>query len=149
MSEKFNRIVQGPSSMKLVRVEDPSVGGEVVYQFDEGYTYRIQSLNFLLTTSAVVDDRWPYLTLLRGGDYVAFLIPAGKTVASEAIRYHWHHGATIGDVSAIYPHVVSQLARNLYVVGGDILITETLGIDVGDQYSEINLNLQKWPVAED
>jgi hypothetical protein len=149
MSKKFNRITQGPSSFELVEIEDPAAGADFFFSFEDGYTYRIQSMNFLLTCSAVVADRWPYIEIRRGGRYIGFLSPAGKIIASEAVNFHWMHGLTNSDASAVTPHIICQLPRNLYLIGKDVLRTATFNIDVGDQLTEVVLYLQKWPMIED
>lgn len=149
MTEKFNRLVDGPFSLLPVDITAPAAGSDFHHYLEEGYTYQLLSMTLTFTTSVVVANR---IVILHShiGQKVLMSIPVeGLQVASEALVYNFTSGGFRLDLSALLSLMFVALPTEVLLPGGTRISSQTLNIDAGDQFSNIYLYLRKWPVIED
>lgn len=132
----------GTATRKTVLVSNPAAGADWSVTVPAGEFWHIQSLTATLATSAVVGNRAPRLEISDGVNRIDEIQPSTVQAASIAAQ-RWgmspggatpanSNGANVGGWGGPQPFLLSP---------GYILSTSTVNLDVGDQWSQIALDV--------
>jgi hypothetical protein len=121
-----------PGRIRLVTGTVPAAGQEFQDTVPSGVIWKVRSVRFLLTTSAVVTNR--YVSMIFDNGVSAFFRTYGSIAqtASTAYQYSMANQASLGNG----PEYVHSLPA-LVLPGGYRLGSSTSGLQVADQYSAI------------
>ena len=122
----------------------PAAGQQWSYKVDGRYVERLVAVNFALTTSAVVANRFPVVLLRDNNGVVIAEVPAGNAVAAAStVAAYLVNGS---------PNTAQGAAGNTYGFLPEILIpgdwTWGSGVgamDPGDQLSAVTLLVHRFP----
>lgn len=135
------RLVFGITSAAstLYDVTAPAAGADFTYTVPAGVYGTLQAVTATLATDANAATRHPILQVTRGGKNIA-LVPNGNfgTISSSA-SYGWMVGgvATGGTTTT-----VGAALPPINVQPGDIIKSTQSGLQVGDQFSAVEILLQ-------
>lgn len=122
----------------------PAAGAQWKYTADGRYFERILSVGYTFTASAVVGNRFLSVQLTDNNGLVITKIPGGDNVAAAGVPVVW---LTVGSA------LLAQ-GPNGDTFGSipDFLIppgwswgSQVFGMDVGDQFSQVVLMVQRYP----
>lgn len=124
--------------LEVITIPAPGAGNQLVFNFPGDRVWRIRSILASYTTSAVVANRQPALTLKRGTD-VVLAVPQGITVpASSAVFVSWSlYGPQAGAVTPF--GVVATPLPEIIIPGGWTFSTLVSAGDVGDAWGQFNI----------
>lgn len=128
------------------QIADPAVGAEISITPTTSAGWWIQSLNFLLTTSAVVATRVPTMLASNGTDNWLRTVAANGQVASVARRYVAYMGASRGSEGGDFISV-DWPVNGVFLPQGHTLSTVTANRDAGDQYSAVHFAVWEFPTG--
>ena len=115
----------------------PSAGQEAKATVPGGQRWNVLGILGRLVTSATVANRVPTLTFSTGNSVFA-RIPAAVTVTAGLTRYFmWYPEAQAANDGSVYQLPIPRLILD----AGAIIATSTTGIDAGDQWDALWLNL--------
>lgn len=128
----MHRYVQGS-------VANPGAGHDLSDIPNYGDSYRLLTLRAVLTTSAVVANRYPHFQFVSpSGAVIHEIVPAAAQAASLAVTYDLvaANGALF-DGSAVHDGVSSLSLPDLWVPAGTKVRTLTTAIDAGDTWTGV------------
>lgn len=123
---------------RLIKVPNPGANTEISVKVEGGFIWHLQAVSFTFTTSAAVATRGVALQAFDGSDVVWQVFAPASQVASIAGQYSLLRG--FGGTSNIA--AINRQAGTLPpipVLGGQVLRTSTLALDVADAYTLITL----------
>lgn len=83
---------EGPGRPIVIRPANPSFGANLVYSVPAGVRWRLMAILCALTTDATVQDRLPFVRLLKGSEIVCDSAAAQTQPASVTKAYSWAAG---------------------------------------------------------
>jgi hypothetical protein len=133
---------EGPGWKHSVQQANPGAGADWTFTLGATQRMRIESLNAVLTASAAVANRQVQLIVDDGVNVVGFF-PASVNIVASAVA---NVTATSGSVNTpvITTDVSIPIPQPLILEPGWRLRTSTVGIQAGDQWSAIWLNVEEW-----
>jgi hypothetical protein len=127
----------------LFQVGNPAAGANFTLNIPTGEQWVLRSLRCILTTSAVVGQRVPALTLQTGAGAIMVHSPSNvNQTATNVFSYTWFAGAA--GIANVGNAVICAWPIELRMQSGWQLQTITALLDVGDQYSSINLCVERF-----
>jgi hypothetical protein len=146
----YGRLVsppEGPGRLRTVNVANPAAGADWSVTVQANCRWRIASLLATFTASATVANRVPIIRLRD----VTNAVDLGRFVAPTAIT------AGLAFFMTAAPGIVNQITSGNdiaiplpqpIIMSGQLpvngLFVSTAGIQVGDQWSSINLTIEEW-----
>jgi hypothetical protein len=122
--------------MRIVKLANPSAGTDFALPVSGIGDWIVESIAFVLTTSAVVANRLVQLSADDGTDVFGRYGAPAIQVASLVQRYSGFIGSTGGGTAGNLTSLAFPTV-GLYLPQGGFLRSVTQAIDVGDQYSAI------------
>jgi len=122
-------------TLEVVRVAKPAAGAQWAFTFPGDRIWRVRGVTALLTTSAVVANRIPALSLDDGANFLAVAGHVAATAAGSATEYGWNTFAPL--MTAPSGGFASAGLPDLTFAGGLTLRSQCGGFDVGDQWSAV------------
>lgn len=139
--------LDGPGNLRSIAGTTPAAGAEISETVPAGARWELLSFRARLVTSAAVANRFARLTLDDGGaiEYDDEHVTATAQTATQTDYYCWTEGG---------PIVVGQngyhgsLPVNNRLGAGHRIKTVTSGIDVADQWSQVQYLVREWLTGE-
>ena len=128
----------------LILVPQPAAGAEWTYAVPGGEVWRLRSIYAELQASAVVANRNARVLLQTGGLTFARL-PADTSIAANILgRLTWI------DVGVAYAQGNTQVVPMpvIDLAAGDVISSSTGGLDVGDQWQNVAIQVVRTQVME-
>lgn len=124
-------------------VANPGAGSQWLFLYPNHRRYKLVSCRFTLTTSAVVNNRNTGLIFSFGGNDVITIPQAVVQPASTSFKYQYMIGTYI---NALLPsnNLLMSLPADLIAPGNMAVRTETVNLDVGDSFTDIELIFSSW-----
>lgn len=120
----------------------PGAGAEISETVPIGAKWRLRSFNLKLTTTAVAGAREIQL-FIDDGTNVVFRMGAGSSqIASLSPNYSYFPGGQFYNSNNL--NKSSILPIDCIIMPGYRIRTSTVGIDVGDQYSAVQYEVEEW-----
>lgn len=134
---------EGPGGLTQVVVANPAAGADWIFTVPTNATWRIISISEVLVTSAVVANRVPKFrfNFSGGGRFFRTGNTARVTASSNLLIAAATGGAFVGDT---LDSMQLSLPVGIRVRSGDLIASETLAIDGGDQYSQIVIRFEDY-----
>jgi putative heme iron utilization protein len=133
---------------RIVQVDSPAAGKEWSFRLPsvpEGVWWKVKTAKFILTTSAVVANRQVRMGffLTDGADPFAAAVVSNQQAAGLVVNYFMQEAS--GQVGAFNDAGAksAQIPFDLKLQAGYIVGSQTVALDVGDQYSGIVLCLEE------
>jgi len=124
--------LEGRGNLRSIVGTDPAAGVEISETVPTGRRWRVQSVNFGLTTSAVVANR-QVLFIIDDGVNSGFLVPAVSVqAASLLVGYCWTPGAA--SISTTGGRSIGPLPSPCIMTAGMRFRTVTTNLDPGANY---------------
>jgi hypothetical protein len=136
------------SFLQVATIATPVAGAEFTIRAPGQGIWRILSLAFLLTTSAVAANR---RVALVADDQTDVWFAAESTVdvaAGSAVRFGAYPGAPSAGLTAVLVNLPLPYG-GLVLQPGHRLRSSTTLIDVGDAYTQIRAQVQEYPQGPD
>lgn len=134
--------VSGRGIMRAITGNDPAAGAEIAQGVEENSLWRLSSLRFGFTTSAVAANRRVRFVLSRGGNVVAVIPSQHVQTASTAIAY------TIAPFGFDSPlrdgEVLIALPNDIFLGEDDTIATSTISLQAGDDYGAPIISVEQW-----
>lgn len=131
-----------------VAPSNPSAGADWTNTFSTGQTntttYRIavQSVHFILTSSATVANRQVCLQWKNGATVIFQACANGVQTATQVVSYDFMPGIAPSGTAGL--QFMVPLPAGFMLSSNNILASSTTGIQVGDQISNIQISLMEW-----
>lgn len=142
MSDKLMSALAHQSTMdrvlEVLPVPTPAPGAQFVFTLPGDRIYRIRGVSALLTTSAVVGNRLPAITIDDQSQVTSGAQSNVVTPASTAVRYLWNHQSVTATAAAA-GGVVTNGLPDIVVPGGYRIRSVATAFDVADQWSAVNV----------
>lgn len=129
---------------RTLPVTAPAAGAEWSFPNNRGAVLWIYALTQRLVTSAVVATRTPTVRVLSGLEIVHIFTTAQNQAASLDRRIAAYNGANHAD-SATGGNRLAWPVDGVRLLNGWTVASNTPGMDVGDQYSEILIHCVEFP----
>ncbi len=139
---KIESSVEGPGLIRMITGTDPAAGNEISETVPTGARWRFISLSSVFIASADVANRTPKLKFGAGMDTV---FSTGESAVLTASQTAFISFADVGqeDISAILS-LVQCVPANLILKAGDIIGTNTGGIQAADNWLAPTLLVEEW-----
>jgi hypothetical protein len=139
--------LDGPGHLRSIAGTTPAAGADISETVPTGARWEAIAFGGRLTTSATVANRFPRLTIDDGGA-VPFIDEgelATAQTASQAARHTWREGlnAQINQVN-----FNGGLPVHTFLLAGSRIRTVTTGIQVGDQWDQVQFLVREWLTGE-
>lgn len=118
--------------VRTYKPANPAAGAQLAFTATE--QFELDAVRLILTTSAVVANRFMQLRILDGTGAVVWDDQPATVAASQSAGFNFYNGA--GGQGAGNFSVQCSLPRLVIPVGWQI-VTTTTGLDVADQYSAV------------
>lgn len=136
---------EGRGFTQAINPANPGAGNNFSFTFDQRFRWRLDSLAFKFTTSAVVANRSVRLLI---GTVALFnmAIPApGVQAASTTLDYTWGTGLPYGATDATFGFTAPLPANLEWSTASHLpLITSIGNIDVGDTITAVIIRATSW-----
>jgi len=134
--------VEGPGHPYVVVCTPPGAGHDINTNVPANARWRVHGLLAFLTTDAVVANRLPGIGINTGGlsGFVGWC--PSVIVASKGVEFGGAEFAPY--VVATSNYAMLPLPPNLVALSGDYVGTVTAGLDPGDIWSQLELNVEEW-----
>jgi len=132
----------GPGYVRYVSGTNPAIGSQATITVPAGRIWRVLSCRATLSTSASVANREVRFRQNQGGGFV-FIAPAVHTQPENTTYiYTWVSGGRTDQVMYnVNPVIVPDV---VYLKGGDVVQTEVLNWQAGDDWSAIEMTVEEW-----
>jgi len=133
--------VQG--RIRVINIPGPGGGIDIYHTQDARVRWEIKSLFYLLTTEVGVADRIVQLYISNIGGYIMAFEPAEVQPASTARYHQWspNEGQTVLTGGTVQNNVIPVGLR----LNNQMTIeTITVGLQPGDDFTEIALIVEEW-----
>ena len=139
LSDTIQIVYPYPPEYGVQNIPAPAAGSDLSFTIPHNQHWRIISLSFRLLADANVANRLPRIQLqARSGTVVFTTLPAAFQTASQDRRYIM--GAFGFDFGTTDPTFRAIPCPVDFVAADDFtLVTNTTGLQVGDQFSDIRL----------
>ena len=125
-------------SLLSVQIANPAAGAEWTFTVPAGFVYELISVHWVLATSAVVLNRVSGVVVKDTGANVLGVWRGGVTQpASQTQNYSLGPFDGQSDPNGNFGAIVVPAPRNIRLPAGFQMISNSHGLDVGDQYSAI------------
>lgn len=134
--------VDGEGFVKSAQIGNPAAGADWSGAVPVGVRWRFQSITAQLVTSGVAGNRVVTLQVKdSGGNLMASIPPLNAQIAGQTVIYTWADSfpLTLSQGNALAPLPANMKVFQQWTVG-----VSTTNKDVGDQWSNISLNVQEW-----
>lgn len=133
---------EGPGDLRAITVGNPAAGADWTFTIPANTRMRIQSIGMTFVTSAAAGNRCPRIMLSDGGNPYWRGVPQAVQAASLTIGIYSAPAVCTSVVSANTLNIA--LPNNLVMLAGQSIQSATSGLDVGDQYSQIVIEVEEW-----
>lgn len=131
--------------IESITVANPSAGSGWSFLLPQNFRYKLDSIFFLYVADANAADRQFDIDVSTVGGIQRSLTFNQLVVANDVHSHTFLAGAP--DLSQVAPLIMSHpLPLDLILSGNTNIVVSTVNIQVGDQFSSINLGLRKWPI---
>lgn len=130
--------------VKVIAVPNPALGAEWSLAAAEGAMWRVLSVVFTLTTSAVVNNR-SVRVVADDGTTEFFRTRAGSPQAAGLVGVHSMAEGFAAGGTVTTNQMLSWPARGVWLPRGHRLRSQTDLLDAGDQYSAIGVEVEIFP----
>lgn len=141
-NSRTENLVEDTGTYTIQGIADPIAGAEWSHTVGDNVAERIHTIEATLTASATAATRTPVLQVREGSNDIMRIPPSIDATANDVIRYTWspdiHTRLTSGTDS-------NQPAPSFLLTEAMVLETDTANIQEGDQWSDIDIYLQRWP----
>lgn len=135
--------LQTRGQASIVASSDPAAGAEITQSIGASIWVLLKSLSFTLVTDGTQTDRRVALEILVANIRIALLPAPSIQAFSRSQAYTWADGASnIQDIDGLTQ--VSALPRDLLLGPGNIIRTVTTGLEPGDNFSAMNIYVQRY-----
>jgi len=133
----------GAGFLQSTNIGNPAAGANFSMTIISEVVWRIYGVAFRLTTDANVGNRRAILEVVIGGILAFIMVPNGDLAANQTFDY------SFGDYGTHQFHSTSAtlmipFPSDLYLREGDILRSRVVGIQPGDQLSNIVVPYEEW-----
>lgn len=133
--------LNGAGWVHTIAIANPAAGADWFTQVPSGVRWRVRGLTARLTTSAVAGARAVALKLQDAGVLEWTIIgPANNQGPSQGVTYSWAPGLT----PAFVLDQTIGLPADVIMPALFVMQTQTVGMDVGDQWSAIRLLIEEY-----
>lgn len=139
---KYQRSTDGPGVLTLNHLNDPDLGGEVLYACPSWTRQKLLALSASLITSDAMGDRQVTFSVQQSSGVVWQLTATGTQAPSLTTRYNAGPAAAWGGSSAL--GFVIPLPYGLTLDYNTTILTTTANLDPADQWSAINVLALEW-----
>lgn len=129
---------------RIVSGNAPAVGADWTVTVPAGFTWRLVSVIADLTTSAAVANRDPHFTVSDGTTVFEIVPPSAMQAASLTRHYIWFPGADAIAIGA----GICQAIPELVLPAGFVVASNTVALDVGDQWTKPVLHVIETTVRD-
>jgi hypothetical protein len=134
--------IEGPGFLRSLTSADPVAGSEIGITVPARTRWRLQTITFVLVTSAVAGNREVNLNILDLTGTVA-RVPSGTfQVISTTVGYSFFLGGVRG-VGAAANWIINPMPA-IVVAAGWGINSFTSGLDAGDNYGPAELVIEEW-----
>jgi hypothetical protein len=134
--------LEGPGLTRSILGTNPAAGVEISETVPTNAFWRLQSVNFGLTTNANVADRQVQL-LIDDGAFIWFVVPAlSVQAASLAVGYSWAPGAA--SIVTSGGRSVGPIPAPTFMRPGWRFRTFTTNLQAGDDYGSPVYAVEEW-----
>jgi hypothetical protein len=135
--------IEGGYSPRMIIGTQPALGAEINESVPTGARWRLASLRVNFTTSATPGSRQARLLLNFGGSEFLTIPLSRLTPANQGDGYEWAVGFPEDAVSWL-GYGLGPLVKDMDLLGGTAIRTQTTFLQAGDQYGAPNLYLDEW-----
>lgn len=132
---------EGPGFLGSANIGNPAAGANFTNTIDAGVVRRIMAVAFRLVTDATVATRTPGLEVVVGGIVAVSPLPGATQAASQTKDFSF---SDVGQGLVSTPVLSNCFPSDLYLKGGDVLRSQVVGIQAGDQLSNIVMVYEEW-----
>lgn len=138
----YNQFPQGRGEIDNTIIAQPAVGAIFTFTVPVGKVYRLNSIKFRLTTSAVAGNR---NVLLRFYDASSNILYYAYSDVDQAASQGYNYNATLfGSHIAAKNNTVQFSLPLVYLPAGYIFNCQVVNIDAGDQLDLIYPSWEVW-----
>lgn len=130
--------MDSPLLVTVKQSDDPAAGDEITFVADEDCI--VYSLRFTFVTSAVAGNRNPALVADDGTNQFFRVNDNTARAASTTSEYCFYAGSSSVSINQGFPLPDGGLRLR----EGDRIRTITAGLDAGDNYSAMTLQVDRW-----
>lgn len=141
------RSTDGQGHLRTFLGTQPAAGGEILEVVPFGARWRIQSIMLTLVTSANPATRYPLLRLTSGGVFACDIANTLGIAPSSGAELVYAPGTAHDSFGATTYQQLNPLSSDTFMSAGDFFLTNTLGIAVGDQYTNPAIAVEEWLVG--
>lgn len=146
-------IIQTPDDKPLVKVvnqpiANPAAGAGFSYIVPVGYRTRLISIFMQFVADANVADRFLVFTFETPTGIICRLTHAVAVTTGQTATFQFHNGTLAAVISPTNLNHINPFPAEITLEEGDSINVNVTGIQVGDQFSLINMHLLSQFVAE-
>lgn len=136
-------LVPDKGEIVSIQVPTPSVGTDISFTVAANQILHVLSITFKLVTDATAGDRRATFRATLQGTSLLLFIASVVQAASLTREYSFN---TIGEILDTTDdiQIFSHLPFNLWLSGGDTLVTQSPNLNAGDQFSNVALNVHRY-----
>ncbi len=141
----FSRIitgVEGPGIPVSVLGTTPAAGAEFTQTVPTNARWRLHTIRALFTASATVANRTTVIRITDGVNLIASIAQGVTFTANQQAAQSWVGGYSLRDSAA--GEYVNPLAFPVDLLPGWIVGSATLGLQAGDQWSQLRFDVEEW-----
>jgi hypothetical protein len=139
--------LDGPGNLRSIAGTTPGAGGEITETVPTGARWELIAFNALLATSAAVANRFPRFAL-DDGVRTLWVTPTGAAqTASQTNNYFLGQGL-IASFADGQGNVYSPLPLSVKLGAGFRIRSNTVALQVADQYSNVQYLVREWMSGE-
>jgi hypothetical protein len=135
--------LDGAGALRLVSGTTPGAGVNVVETVPTNARWELLAFYVALTTSAAVANRIVQLGIDDGANAYVWATSGQNHAASAAVIYSWWPGANVLTLAA-QSEIIQPLPIGLRLPAGHRMITNTVNIQAGDQFSQVRYLVREW-----
>jgi hypothetical protein len=134
--------IDGPGILRSITGTDPAAGAEISETVPAGARWRLHSLRATLTTDANPANRGVVLVFDDGVNAWGGVGTNFSQVASTAFTYNWGTGGQTSATTS--PGVTVSMPNRVWLPAGARIRTATGAIQVGDNWSAPQYEVEEW-----
>lgn len=134
----------GHGNIRSITGTTPAAGQQIVETVPAGAIWRLMAFHFVLTASAAVSTRVPYLVLTDGTNAVAAITtPAADGITAGGTR-NYYFADNVGPSISGTIFSTGNVPREFYMQPGWRIASSVTPMDAADQLSAVQYVVEEW-----
>jgi hypothetical protein len=134
--------LEGPGFIRSITGTNPGAGAEISESVPTNARWRIIAVRFVLTTSATVANRFATVLIDDGTNTLMRSACVTAQPAGQTIPYDFVPMAAIPNIQVF--DLYAPFMQGVFMLNGWRWRTTTASIQVGDQYAQVQYNVEEW-----